>query len=131
MKKSALSFTAKPRNIFLLDSLGALLTTILLFFLLKSFNEFFGLSKTTLEYLSLIAFLFFIYSGICFFLVKDNWKSFLKIICTANILYCILTFCILIYNYESVSIYGIIYFLGEIIVISGLVFLEIKLISKD
>ncbi len=120
----------KPKNIFLLDSFGALITSILLFFTLRNFNDFFGLSKDIFEYLSIIAFIFFIYSINCYFLVKQNWKSFLKIICTANILYCILTFGILIFNYESISIFGIIYFLAEIVVIIGLVVLEMKIIKS-
>ncbi|WP_073485300.1 MULTISPECIES: hypothetical protein [unclassified Flavobacterium] len=119
-----------PKNIFLLDGFGALLTAVLLFFVLRTFNSFFGLSKITLVYLSLIAFIFFIYSSVCFFLAKNNWKLYLKIICTANILYCILTFGILIYNFQSISIFGIAYFLGEIVVIGGLVFLEIKTIKQ-
>ncbi|MDQ6530161.1 hypothetical protein [Flavobacterium sp. LHD-85] len=130
MKESIQQFTAKPKNIFLLDSFGALLTSILLFFILRIFNDFFGLPKDIFKYLSIIAFLFFIYSLSCYFLVKQNWKPYLKIICTANILYCILTFGILIYNYESVSFFGIIYFLMEIAVIIGLVTLEIKIIKS-
>lgn len=130
MKESILQFIAKPKNIFLIDAVGALITFILLFLVLRTLNTFFGLSKTTLEYLSLIAFIFSIYSFACFFLIKNNWKLYLKIICTANILYCILTFGILLYDYESISIFGIIYFLGEIVVIAGLVFLEIKTIKQ-
>ena len=120
----------KPKKIFIVDSFGALLTSILLFFILRIFNDFFGLSKEVFEYLAIIAFTFFVYSISCYFLIKQNWKSFLKIICTANILYCLLTFGILIYNYESVSIFGIIYFLAEIAVIIGLVTLEIKITNS-
>ncbi|MDR6759930.1 cation transport ATPase [Flavobacterium sp. 2755] len=130
MKESILQFIAKPKNIFLIDAVGALITFILLFLVLRTFNTFFGLSKTTLEYLSLIAFIFSIYSFACFFLIKNNWKLYLKIICTANVLYSVLTFGILLYNYKSISVFGIAYFLGEIIVIAGLVFLEIKTIKK-
>lgn len=122
------SYLVKPKNIFLLDSFGALLTTLLLYFVLRNFNDFFGLSKDVLEYLSIIAFTFFVYSVSCYFLVKQNWKSFLKVICTANILYCILTVGIIICYYQSISMFGIVYFLGEITVIFGLVFLEIKAI---
>ncbi|OIV39821.1 hypothetical protein BKM63_21905 [Flavobacterium johnsoniae] len=70
--------------------------------------------------------IFFIYSSSCYFLVGQNWKSFLKIISIFNILYCVLTLGIIIYYYQSISVFGIIYFLGEIIVIAGIVFLEIK-----
>ncbi|CAC9975373.1 hypothetical protein FLAPXU55_03086 [Flavobacterium panici] len=131
MKESIQQFIAKPKNIFLIDAVGASLTFILLFLVLRTFNNFFGLSKTTLEYLSLLALAFSIYSFICFFLAKNNWKLYLKIICTANILYCILTFGIILYYYRSISIFGIVYFLGEIIIIIGIVILEIKSIYKN
>ncbi len=126
MKGALQKILLKPNNIFLLDSFGALLTTLLLYFILRNFNEFFGLSKNVFEYLSIIAFSFFIYSISCYFFVKRNWKSFLKVICTANILYCVLTLLIMIYYYESISVFAIIYFLTEIIVITALVLLEIK-----
>lgn len=130
MKKSIQQFIAKPKNIFLLDGFGALLTALLLFFILRTFNHFFGLQKNTLLYLSLIAFIFSIYSINCFFLVSNNWRSQLKIICIANILYCILTFGIILYYFQNISAFGIIYFLGEIMIIAGIVFLEIKTIKK-
>jgi hypothetical protein len=129
MKESIQLFLAKPKNIFLLDGLGALLTTLLIFFVLRTFNDFFGLSKNTLEFLAALALVFSIYSVSCYFLANNNWKRFLKIICTANILYCVLTIGILFYNYRDISIFGITYFLGEIAVIAGIVFLEIKTIK--
>lgn len=131
MKEALQKILLKPKNIFLLDSFGALLTTILLYFVLRNFNDFLGLSKDVFEHLSLIALIFFIYSISCYFFVKRNWKSFLKIICTANILYCILTLGIIIYHYQSISIFGIAYFLSEIIVIGLLVSLEIKTIRTS
>lgn len=130
MKENILLFITKPKSLFLLDGFGALLTTLLLFFVLRTFNDFFGLSKNTLEYLAALALVFSIYSVSCYFFVRTHWKSFLKIICTANILYCILTIGILFYHYQNISIFGIAYFLGEIAVIAGIVFLEIKAIKK-
>ncbi|MCI9847018.1 hypothetical protein [Flavobacterium pectinovorum] len=131
MKASILKFITKPKNIFLLDGCGALLTTLLIFFVLRTFNDFFGLSKSTLEYLASVGLVFSIYSLSCYFLVSNHWKSFLKIICTANILYSVLTFGIIIFNYQNISIFGMIYFLGEIIVIGGVVYFEIKAIKRQ
>lgn len=124
------NFLKKHKNIFLLDSIGALLTTFLLYFILRNSNEFFGLSKEVFEYLSIIAFTFFVYSISCSFLVKQNWRSFLTIICTFNIFYCLLTFAIMLYHYKTISIFGALYFLLEIFVITLIVFLEIKLIKQ-
>ena len=129
--KGILQFIKKPKNIFLIDGIGALLTALLLFFMLRNFNTFFGLSKSVLKDLSLLALVFSFYSISCYLLVNNNWKSFLKIICTANILYCLLTIGILFYHYDNITILGIAYFLGEIAIITGLVFLEIRTIRKN
>ncbi|QOG04654.1 hypothetical protein [Flavobacterium sp. MDT1-60] len=129
MKENLKQFIAEPKNIFLIDAFGAILTAFLLFFVLRTFNTYIGLSKTTLEYLSLIALTFSIYSFSCFFLVINNWKSYLIIICIANTFYCVLTFGIILY-YQSISLLGIAYFLGEVLIIAGLVFLEIKTIRS-
>ncbi|MBP4136834.1 hypothetical protein [Flavobacterium geliluteum] len=129
MKESTRKFLKNPKNIFLIDGFGALLTVALLFFVLRTFSPYFGLSKTIFEYLSLLALVFAFYSITCFFLITNIWKPYLKIICIANVLYCVVTFGIIFYYYQSISVLGIVYFLGEIIVISGIVFLEIKTIQ--
>lgn len=130
MRDSILQFIAKPKKVFLIDGFGALLTALLLFFVLRSFNTFFGLSKSTLEYLSLLALVFSVYSFCCFFLITSIWKPYLRIICIANILYCLLTLGIVFYYYQSISLFGITYFLGEITVICLIVFFEISIIKN-
>ena len=128
MKENIVKFIEKPKNIFLLDGFGALVTAALLFLVLRTFNHYFGLSKTIFEYLSLLALLFSIYSIACFFLIINIWKPYLKIICVANIVYCILTFGMMLYYYKSISVLCVVYFLGEIIIITGIIVLEIKTI---
>ena len=80
-------FKLKPKILFLIDGLGALLTAFFLFVILRTFNEYFGMLQTTLTYLSLIAVIFCLYSITCFFLLSDNWKPFLRVISIANLLY--------------------------------------------
>ena len=130
MRDSIQQFIAKPKKVFLIDGFGALLTALLLFFVLRTFNTFFGLSKSTFEYLSLLALVFSVYSFCCFFLIASIWKPYLRIICIANILYCLLTLGIVFYYYRSISVFGIAYFLGEITVIFMIVFLEISIIKN-
>jgi len=130
MRDSIQQFIAKPKKVFLIDGFGALLTALLLFFVLRTFNTFFGLSKSTFEYLSLLALAFSVYSFCCFFLIASIWKPYLRIICIANILYCLLTLGIVFYYYRSISVFGIAYFLGEITVICVIVFLEISIIKN-
>ena len=120
----------KHKNIFLIDSCGALLTGLLLFLVLRPFNDYFSIPKAALTYLSVIALLFSFYSIACFFLLNNHWKPYLIIIIVANVLYCLLTFGLLVYYHQSITLLGIAYFLGEIVIIGGLVFIELQTISN-
>ena len=122
--------TLKPKTIFLIDSIGAFVTAFFLFAILRTFNEAIGIPQKVLTYLSLIAVLFSLYSSVCFFLLKDNWRPFLKIISIANLLYCLLTLSLILSYYQSITIIGIAYFSGEIIIIGGLVFIEVKIMKQ-
>lgn len=119
-------FALNPNKLFLVDGLGALLTAFLLFVIMKRFNEYFGAPQTTLACLCILALVFSFYSITCFFLLKDNWQPFLRAIIVANLLYCCLTAGLVFYSYPGITTLGIIYFLGEIIIILGLVFIELK-----
>ncbi len=130
MKESIQQFITKPKNIFIIDGFGALLTALLLFFVLRNFNSFFGLPKTTLGHLTFLALVFSVYSFSCFLMITNNWKVYLKIICIINIFYCLLTIGIILYYYESISVFGVAYFLGEIIAIGGIVLLEMRTVKK-
>lgn len=118
--------TLKPKTLFLVDSLGALLTAFLLFAVLRTFDEYFGMPQATLTYLSIIAALFCLYSISCFFLLTDNWRPFLKTISIANLIYCCLTMGLVIYYYRSLTILGVTYFVVEVAIICVLVFVELK-----
>ena len=118
--------TLSPKRLFLIDGFGALLTAFILFAILRSFNEYFGMPSNVLNLLSIIAFIFSAYSFGCFFLIKNNWHPFLRAIIIANLLYCILTFGLVIYNYPQLTLLAVTYFLLEIVVICILVFLEIN-----
>lgn len=121
--------TLKPKTIFLVDSLGALVTVFLLFGILRTFNEYIGMSQTTLTYLALIALFFCLYSTTCFFLLKINWRPFLRIIIIANLFYCLLTMSLVISYHQSITVIGITYFLTEIIIVLGLVFVELSVLN--
>jgi hypothetical protein len=117
-----------PKQIFLIDALGALMTCTLLLVIQTKLNSYFGMPPKTLFILAIIAFIFFAYSISCFFLFTSiNWKRFLKIIATANVIYCGLTFVLLISNFSITTPIDWIYFLGEISLVSSLVAVEIRL----
>lgn len=120
----------KPRNLFLLDSIGAVVSAFFLFVVLKTFEPYFGMPGDVLNYLSAIAVMFCIYSTSCFFFVMNNWRPFLAAISTANLLYCFATLILVGYYYNSITAPGMIYFIGEIAIVCGVVFLEFKTIRR-
>ena len=128
MKKLFNKLILNPKRLFLIDSFGAFLTAFFLFAILRTFNEYFGMPKLTLDFLSIIALAFSVYSFCCFFLVSNNWHPFLRTISIANILYCCLTLGLVIYYYPLLTILGVTYFLIEIIIVVVLVFFEINVL---
>ena len=113
-----------PRKLFLLDFAGALLTAFLTGFILVIFRDFFGMPKWVLIILSLTALLFAVYSLGCYFLAGRHWRICLQIIAIANLLYCCATAGLVIFFYSGLSIFGVLYFVGEILLMGILVSIE-------
>jgi len=130
LKRNIKTLTLKPKIVFLIDGLGAVLTAILLI-TVKTFNEYFGMPLKTLTVLSIIAFIFAIYSLSCFAFSDNNSQKLLRPIIVANLTYCILTLGIVIYFYNKLTILGLTYFFGEILIISGLVYIELKTLKAS
>lgn len=119
-------FSGNPRKLFLLDGLGAALTTIFLFFVLRHYNYYFGMPEKILTYLSPVGLVYCAYSISCYFLLKDHWTVYLTIIGISNFLYCILTITFLYYNYNRLTRIGLMYFFAEILIIMLLVYIELS-----
>lgn len=130
LSKVIKQLSSEPKKLFLIDSIGALTTAFLLFVVLRNFNEYFGMPDTILTNLSMIAAFFCMYSTTCFFVIKVNWSPFIKGIGIANLLYCILTIGLVIFYDPQLSTIGIAYFLGEIAIICGLVYIEFNVATE-
>jgi len=66
MIKCIRAIERKPKTLFLVDGIGALLTALLLFAVLRPFHELFGMPQITVTYLSIIAAIFCLYSMSCY-----------------------------------------------------------------
>jgi len=117
-------------NIFLIDSIGAILTASLLFFVLADNYDFFGVSRKNLLILAGIAVFFAVYSMACHLLLRENWRPFLKVIAALNTSYCILTCILLIWFLPYITPWGLAYFSGEILMILGLVLIELRIVKQ-
>lgn len=115
-----------PKLVFLLDALGALLTSTLIGGLLVAYQPYIGLSFNWLYILASIAAVLTIYSSSCAVLIQRKWKPFLLIIISANILYACLTATLIIVHYKEFTPLGLAYFIGEIFVLLGVIWIEIK-----
>ncbi len=114
------------KTIFLIDSMGALLSAILLGLVLPMFEDAFGMPSNVLYVLSGIASLLFVYSFTCFAIKPASATAALKIIGVANICYCILSIALIIYFYRQLTVFGLTYFILEKIVVLFFAAVELK-----
>lgn len=131
MKKLIKHFTEKQKTLFLIDSIGAFMTVFFLFVIMLQFNEYFGMPKKELTYLSVIAVCFCIYSAACFLFLKGGLTPFIRFIGIANLIYCALTIGLLIKYHSLLTIIGITCFLIEIVIICGLSYVELNVAAKN
>lgn len=115
-----------PRKLFLADSLGALLSALLLGVVLVKLEPAFGMPPKILYPLSAIAFIFSIYSCTCFLLIKAAWRPYLSIIAFANLVYSCLTIILVLWFMKQLTALGLAYFISEAILIITLAGVELK-----
>lgn len=114
-----------PKSLFLIDSLGAL-SSIISGLILAQFESFLGVSADIFYTLAAIAVFFCIFSSCCFLQMVKNQQLGLKIIATANFSYCGLSAIAGVYSHQNISIWGIFYFIIEILIIASLATVEWK-----
>lgn len=122
--------TIHPKKLFLIDSLGALLSALLLGVVLASLESTFGMPPKVLYVLASIAGIFCIHSFLCYSGQTENWRSRMRIIAIANLLYCGLTAGLIIALYPRLTGLGLLYFVLEIMVVAGLAVIELKAASR-
>jgi hypothetical protein len=114
------------KKILLLDSLGALVTAINLL-VIPLFEIYTGVPRDIALILVPLPILYSIFSLFSYKFGNDNWRSLLKMIAIANLIYCCLTLYVTWINFDTFKIIGIIYFIVEIIIIIILATLELKI----
>lgn len=125
-----LKITNNHNHVFLLDAVGATISIFLLLFVLVPYGNFFGLSSSTLINLSIPIFGLLLFSMLCFFLKPQNWKLFMKLLALGNLVYCLFTSLIILLNFKELTIWGVVYFLIEIVLILFIVSIEMATVRK-
>lgn len=114
---------AKPTNIFLVDGIGALITTLLTL-TLAQFEVALGIPSYILWILATIACVYTLYSFSCYYHKPKHWKLYLVGIMFANGIYSFLTAVLVFYFWEQIARWSLVYFISEICVICFLISIE-------
>lgn len=122
---------AAPKKIFLADAGGAALSAFMLGVVLVKFNSLFGIPIPALYLLAFIPCLFIIYDLFCYFFIERRLGFFIKGIAAMNFCYCILSLGFAIYHRSELTYLGWAYIVGEILIILGVVFLEMKVAGEN
>jgi hypothetical protein len=117
------------KKIFLIDSLGALISAIILL-VISQFERQFGISRNLSLILVPLPIIFSVFSFVSYKLDNEKWKSLLKIIAIANLSYCCLTLYLTLINFATLKNLGITYFVVEIFIIFLLPMFELKIANK-
>lgn len=120
-----------PRKLFLIDCLGALLSAVLYGAVLAQFEDTFGMPPKVLYTLSILAGVYAIFSGSCYLANLKKWEPFLRIIALANLLHCCLTIGLVVAYYQEITSLGLLYFAGELVIVTSLAIVELKTASSN
>ena len=116
----------RPKNLFLLDGIGAIASIIMLGEVLVVLQPYVGIPKSTLYLLAAIP-VFFLLFDIYSYVAKPVYdKRNLKIIASLNSMYCCLSLIMAVYHKDVVTLLGWLYIIAEILIIAYIVFIELK-----
>lgn len=119
-----------PKTLFLVDGLGAILSSFLLGIVLVKMEGVFGIPKTSLYLLAVIPCAFAIYDLCCYRIKEINIPRYLKGIAYMNLLYCFLSLVLAFYHFEKIKKFGWLYIALEILIIIALAIYELKVSIK-
>lgn len=123
------SAARNPKRLFLLDGLGALLSSFLLGVMLVEFQSVFGIPVPTLYFLAFLPAVFAVYDFLCFVGAENNIGLILKIIGYMNIAYCCISLVCAILHYNSITAWGWAYISVEIVVVLAIAKLELTTVA--
>ncbi len=122
---------ANPKTLFLIDGIGAMISAFSLGVLLPYFELIIGMPRYVLYPLAILASFFALYSFTNYFNFGSNWSSYLKGIAIINMSYCVLSLALIYYFYEQLTVLGLIYFIGEKIIVGSLAWYEWLIANKS
>lgn len=120
----------KPKQIFLIDGIGAVVSSLLLVFV--ACNEpIFGMPGEVLLKIIPIAITAAVLSLSCYFVNLPDRQKYLSAIIILNITYCCLTLLLMITFFRELTVPGMLYFMAEKLIIILLIVFELRQIKKN
>lgn len=119
------------RTLFLIDGIGALSSALLLGFVLVEYEVFFGMPPKTLYFLAFWPCLFALYDVFNVLNSSPDSSFLIRVIAIANVGYCLLSLGALISHFDSLTTWGVAYFVTELIIIVVLVIIEFITASQQ
>lgn len=116
----------KPRNLFLIDGIGALVSAILLGVVLVRFQPLVGIPVSTLYFLAALPCGFVLFDLFCYFSTYISVSRGLRTIGLINKGYCILSIVLALFHFEVVTALGWVYIIGEVVVVMVLARYELR-----
>jgi hypothetical protein len=121
-----------PKKIFLIDGLGAALSSFLIGVVGVHYADYIGMPQIVLYILAVIPVFFVLFDFLCFFYIKEIKSNLcLRIIALLNFLYCILSLIFMLYHSKALSIFVWGYFSIEIILVLFLIRFELKVAKNS
>ncbi len=117
-------FKQHPKQLFLVDALGAIISALLLYVLLMPYAEWVGLPAAHIKALAIGAVCLAGYDLLARAVFTTERKWTLSVIALLNTSYCVITSGVLIANYSKITLVGWAYFIGEMAIVAVLVYLE-------
>ena len=126
LKSLGKKFSKNPFKLFLIDGLGACLSLSLYFFVVIPWVGYFGMPVHKIYMLAILAAAYAVFSLTCYFLKVEKWQLFMKTIALANVLHSLITLVLIVAYWNQLSILGLLYFFGEILIVTALAGIEWK-----
>jgi len=110
---------------FLIDTMGAFISIVLLALVLPFLESVIGMPYRVLYLLAAFAAPLFLFSTICFFFARERWRILLITVAVGNLLYCFISIAAIFWFKGDLTTIGTAYFVGEVIVIASLAAIEL------
>ena len=121
---------SNPKQLLLIDGIGALVSAFMLGVVLVRFQASFGIPIDILYFLAALPCLFALFDFVSYATAKDRAAKALSIIAVANLVYCALSLSLAFYHMAELTALGWAYIVGEVVLVVALALYELNVARK-